>query len=69
MRQILGNHASRIPKSELRLAEGNPMFGLVFPILLGVPIKTGFGHAAMVSGNHLDSHTKVWLTDQLYRDL
>jgi hypothetical protein len=45
------------------------MFGLVFPILLGVPIKTGFGHAAMVSGNYRGSHTNVWLLDQLYRDL
>jgi len=69
MRQILGIYASRIGKSKLRLAEGNPVFRLVFPILIGIPIEMGFGHAAMVSGNHRDSHTKVWLTDRLYCDL
>jgi hypothetical protein len=38
------------------------MFRLVFPILPRIPIEAGFSHAAMVSGNYPDSHTKVWLT-------
>jgi hypothetical protein len=62
VRQVLGDDAPGIGKSELRLAEGNPMFRLVFPILPRIPIEAGFSHAAMVSGNYPDSHTKVWLT-------
>ena len=42
------------------------MVRLVFPILIGIPVEMGFGLAAMVSGNHRDSHTKVWLTDRPY---
>jgi hypothetical protein len=30
MREILGDHAPRIGKSELRYGEGNPVFRLVF---------------------------------------
>jgi hypothetical protein len=61
VRQVLSYHASRVGKNELRYGEGNPMFRLVFPILIRIPVEASFGHADMVSGNWPSSHIKVWL--------
>jgi len=69
VREILGYHAPGIGKSKLCCGEGNPMFRLVFPVLVRVPIETGFGHVAMVSGDRKNSHIKVWLQSGLGCDL
>jgi hypothetical protein len=51
VREILGNHAPKIGKSELRYGEGNSMFRPVFPILPRIPVEASFSHEHMVSGN------------------
>jgi len=63
MREILGDYAPRIGKSELGYGERNPMFRLIFPVFARVPVETGFGHGVMVSRILPISHIKVWLTD------
>jgi len=59
--QILGDDALGINKRELRLGEGHTVFRLVFHVLLGVPLETGFGHAKRLARIWMSSHMTVWL--------
>lgn len=68
MREILSDHPPWIRKSQLSIAERNPMFRAVFPVFLPVPIETGFGHELMVSKALPISHTFVWFTIGAWRD-